>query len=240
MIPLDPDRSGFSQAAFAGWFWCLAQAGPSRTVDRCVRFRRWWTSWRMLNPLDWAQSSDFRVFWRRLSQSHWQIDMFHVYIRTHTHIIYVYIVHMTIIYDMNFIYMHISGICWAQMHGASGSLNIQVSWKFRGDATKQLEHKSQSQRPAMLQTAQNLPDVTNASGRKSDEHMSKPLMRSPKSRCYSARVCYSLWGSAGMHFYNYAGLQAKKNPAFAFLFWCIACCSFSILYSMSISFEGQL
>lgn len=44
----------------------------------------------------------------------------------HTHIIHVYIVHMTIIYDMTFIYMHISGICWAQMHGAFGS-NIQVS-----------------------------------------------------------------------------------------------------------------
>lgn len=238
MIPLDPDRSGFSQAAFAGWFWCVAPWGPSIGRSEHVSgadgpAEECWICWIGHK----AQISE----WRRLSQSHWQIDMFHMCIRTHTYNTCIYCPYDYHIWYDFYLYAYLRDLlgtnAWSfwQQHPS-----LMCFWKFRGDATKQLEHKPQSQRPAMPQTAQNLPDVTNASGRKSDEHMSKPLMRSPKSRCYSARVCYSLWGSDGMHFYNYAGPQTKKSHAFAFLFWCIACCSFSILYSMSISFEGQL
>lgn len=238
MIPLDPDRSGFSQAAFAGWFWCVAPWGPSIGRSEHVSgadgpAEECWICWIGHK----AQISE----WRRLSQSHWQIDMFHMCIRTHTYNTCIYCPYDYHIWYDFYLYAYLRDLLgtnawsfWQQYP------SLMCFWKFRGDATKQLEHKPQSQRPAMPQTAQNLPDVTNASGRKSDEHMSKPLMRSPKSRCYSARVCYSLWGSDGMHFYNYAGPQTKKSHAFAFLFWCIACCSFSILYSMSISFEGQL
>lgn len=132
---------------------------------------------------------------------------------------------------MTFIYMILYAYHWAShMYRAFGSLNIQVPSQCSGmflewgDATKQLEQQPQSHQRCWIQTTQFiqfLPYVMSASGRKSDEHMSKPLMRSPKSRYCSARVCYSWWGSEGIHFYNYAGPQTKKSHAFSFVFWCI-------------------
>lgn len=174
----------------------------------------------MLNPLDWAHNSDFFEWSEGVSVR--VIDklicFIHICICTHTYNICIYCPY--VYHNMRWLLFISPGFghkCTELSRWCHQTVGAQTSESTTSDA---LEKKCPKSARCDERT----------SGRKSDEHMSKPLMRSPKSRCYSARVYYSLWGSDGMHFYNYAGPQTKKKPAFAFLFWCIACCSFSILY----------